>query len=164
MATLCLRGVWQKKTKNNGFVSYCPRSSPKPISGPKIIISIQFWVPVPNLSLIGWKIKKLRKNLIFDGTSGKLESRNWKWCHIGTMFMTSLIFCCFEKFLAYTVYLPSFIVVRHQLAELTWEGFFAPPPSIGVSWIPFKIGLKDASISKNIKCGPHSSHSARWIE
>ena len=58
------------------FVSYCPKSSLKPLFEPKIRIGTQFWVPVPNLGLIGWEIKKLRKNLIFDGTSGKLESRN----------------------------------------------------------------------------------------
>ena len=29
---------------------------------------------------------------------------------------------CFEKFLAYTLFLPSFIVVRPQMAELNWEG------------------------------------------
>ena len=43
--------------------------------------------------------------------------------------MTSLIFLgCFEKFLDYTVFLPSFIVVRHQMAELTWGAFCPPPP------------------------------------
>ena len=50
--------------------------------------------------------------------------------------MTSL-FCCFEKFLAYTLFLPSFIVVRHQMAELNWGGFLPPPPV----QTPSKIGL-----------------------
>ena len=60
------------------------------------------------------------------------------------MLMTSLIFCCFERFLAYTLFLPSLTVVRHQTAELNWGGreVFAPPPSIiGVSQNPSKIGL-----------------------
>ena len=36
---------------------------------------------------------------------------------------------CFEKLLAYAVFLQSFIVVRHQMAELTWgEGAFLPSP------------------------------------
>ena len=29
-------------------------------------------------------------------------------------------FCCFEKFLAYTLFLPRFIVVKYQIAELSW--------------------------------------------
>ena len=38
------------------------------------------------------------------------------------------IFCCFEKFLAYTLFLLSFIVVRHQMAELNGGGGdFCPP-------------------------------------
>ena len=37
--------------------------------------------------------------------------------------MTSLILCCFEKFLAYTLFLPSFIAVRRQMAELNWGAF-----------------------------------------
>ena len=85
-------------------------------------------------------MEKLRKNLISDRTSGlKLE-------------MTSssdnaydvTIFCCFETLLAYTLFLPSFIVVRPQMAELNrWGGgLFAPSPSIiGVSRTPSKIGL-----------------------
>ena len=41
------------------FLSYCLKSSPKPLFEPKIRISIQLWIPVQNLSLIGWEIKKL---------------------------------------------------------------------------------------------------------
>ena len=53
------------------------------------------------------------------------------------------IFCCFEQFLAYTVFLLSFIVVRHQMTELNWGGaLLRPHPIIGVSRTPFKIGLK----------------------
>ena len=37
-------------------------------------------------------------------------------------------FCCFEKFLAYTLFLPGFIVVRHQMAELNWGGGGLPYP------------------------------------
>ena len=45
-------------------------------------------------------------------------------------------FGCFEKILDYTVFLPSFTVVRHQMAELIW-GLFAPFQYRGSS----KIGL-----------------------
>ena len=58
--------------------------------------------------------------------------------------MTSLIFGCVEKFLTYTVFLPSFIVVRHQMAELTWGAFLPLTPSnIGCARTPSKIGLKN---------------------
>ena len=36
-------------------------------------------------------------------------------------------FCCFEKFFSNIVFLPSFIVVRHQMAELTWGAFLHGP-------------------------------------
>ena len=49
------------------FVSDCPKSSPKPLFEPKIRISLQFWIPVSNLSLIR---SDYGKNLMFDGTSG----------------------------------------------------------------------------------------------
>ena len=121
------------------FMSYCPKSSPKPLFEPRIRISIQFWALVPNLSLIGWEIKKLRKNLIFDGTSGKLEMTSY----LDNAYDITNFFGCFEKFLAYTVFLPSFIVVRHQIAELTWGGGgFAPTSNIGVARTPSKIGLR----------------------
>ena len=42
------------------------------------------------------------------------------------MLMTSPIFWWFEKFLAYTLFLRSFIVVRPQMAKLNWA--FCPPP------------------------------------
>ena len=51
------------------FVSYRPKSSPKPLFDPQIRISIQFWIFVENVSLICREIKKLQKNFIFDGTS-----------------------------------------------------------------------------------------------
>ena len=69
------------------------------------------------------------KNLIFDGTSGlksvlKLEMTSY------SDNAYEVTFCCFEKFLAYTLFLPSFIVVRHQMAELNQggEGFLLPHP------------------------------------
>ena len=51
--------------------------------------------------------------------------------------------CCFEKFLAYTLFLPNFIVVRHQTAELNLGegGLFCSPSIIRVSRTPSKIGL-----------------------
>ena len=64
------------------------------------------------------------------------------------MLMTSLIFGCFEKFLAYTIYLPSFIVVRYQMAELNWEASPPPPSIMGVSRTPSKIGLKIGFLSR----------------
>ena len=45
------------------------------------------------------------------------------------------LFCCFEKFLAYTLFLPNFIVVRHQMVELN-QGAFLPPPPIHIRGIP----------------------------
>ena len=63
------------------------------------------------------------------------------------MFLTSLFFGCFEKFLADILFLPSFIVVRHQMGELKGGSAFCPSLSIiGVSRILFKIGLIYASI------------------
>ena len=42
--------------------------------------------------------------------------------------VTNFCCCCFEQFLAYTLFLPSFIVVRHQKVELNWGGgLFCPP-------------------------------------
>ena len=55
------------------FVPYCPKLSLKPFFKPEILINIQFWVPALNLSLIDQETKKLRKNLIFDGTSVKIR-------------------------------------------------------------------------------------------
>ena len=56
--------------------------------------------------------------------------------------MTSLIsFVCFEEFLAYTVFLPSSMVVIHQMAELTW-GVGAFLSNIGVAQTLSKIELK----------------------
>ena len=57
------------------------------------------------------------------------------------MLMTSVFFDCFEKSLAYTESLPSFIVVRRQMEELICGGFFAPPSNIGCAQTPSKIGL-----------------------
>ena len=51
-------------------------------------------------------------------------------------------FGCFEKFLAYTIFLPSFIVVRHQMAELTWGGgFFALPVQNRVKYMYMCLGM-----------------------
>ena len=67
-------------------------------------------------------MKKFRKNLIFDGTSGlnwvlKLEMRSYS-----DNAYDVTILCCFEKLLAYTLFLPSCIAVRDQMAELNWGG------------------------------------------
>ena len=84
----------------------------------------------------------LRKNLIFDGKSGlKLEMTSYS----DNAYDVTHFFYCFEKFLAYTLFVPSFIVVRHQMAELNWgEGFLPPPPPVHYRGIlnPSKIGLR----------------------
>ena len=109
------------------FVSCCPKSSPKPLFEPTIRISIEFWIHVSNLSSIHQEINKLRKNLIFDGTSGlKLEKTSYSDnAYDVTRFLL------FWQVLAYTLFLRSFIVVRPQMAKLNWEAFCPPPlPSI----------------------------------
>ena len=82
---------------------------------------------MPNLSLIGGEIKKLWKTSFFDGKSGlKLEMTSLS----GNAYDVTNFFFGFEKFLAFTLFLSSFIVVRHQMAELNWGtgggGLFAP--------------------------------------
>ena len=88
------------------------------------------------MSLICGEIIKLRKNLIIDGTSGlKLELTS---CSYNAYHVTN--FCCFEKFLAYTLFLPSLNGVKPQMAELNW---WLPPLSIiGVSRTQSNIGLR----------------------
>ena len=46
------------------------------------------------------------------------------------------LFCCFKKFLVYTLFLPSFIVVRHQMVELNWGGGLLAPPVVHKRGIP----------------------------
>ena len=54
-------------------------------------------------------------NLIFDGTSGlKLEMTSYA----DNTYDVTNPSCCFETFVLYTLFLSSFIVVRHQMAEL----------------------------------------------
>ena len=75
-------------------------------------------------------MKKLRKNLNFDGTSGlRLEIMSYS----DSAYDVTNIFCCFEKFLAYTPFLLSFVVFGHRVAESNWGGwgFFAPPRPCG---------------------------------
>ena len=140
------------------FVSYSPKSSPKPLFEPEIRISVEFWIPVPNLSLIGWEIRKLQKNLVFDGTSGlnsvlKLEMTLYS----DNAYDITNLFCCFENFLTCTLFLSSFIVVRHQKVELNWGGGVAPLSIIGVSRTLSKIGLISSIIS--LLSGKHKSSS-----
>ena len=71
--------------------------------------------------------KKLQKKLIFDGTSGKIrEPKLEMTSYSDNGFDVTDFFGCFEKFLAYAVFLPGFVVVRHQMAKLTWG--VAPRP------------------------------------
>ena len=70
--------------------------------------------PCAKFELNWLRNKKLWKNLIFDGTSGlKLKMTSYS---DNAYDVTN--FCCFEKFLAFALFPPSFIVVRHQMAEL----------------------------------------------
>ena len=58
--------------------------------------------------------RKLRKNLIFDGTSGKIrESKLEMTSQSDSAYDITNLFDCFENFLTCTTFLPSFIVVRH---------------------------------------------------
>ena len=76
------------------------------------------------------------ENLIFDITSSlKLEMTSYS---DNAYDVTN--FWCFEKFMAYTLFLRSFIVVRPQMATLNW-GLFAPQSILGVSRTPSKIQL-----------------------
>ena len=110
------------------LVSYCPKSSPKPLFEPAIRISIQFLSPCTKFELNWLRNKKVTKNLIFDGTSGKIREPKLEMTSYSDNAYDGTIFCCFEKFLAYTGFLPSFVVFRHQMAELTWGGAFLPSP------------------------------------
>ena len=56
-------------------------------------------------------------------------------------------FNCFEKFFAFTLFLSSFIIVRHQMAELSrGEGGL---PLTGISWTSSKIELKVPILIRN---------------
>ena len=76
--------------------------------------------PCTKFELNWLRNRKVTKNFIFDGKSGnirepKLEMTSYSYNgHDVTNFWG-----CLKKFLVYTVFLPSFIVVRHQMAELT---------------------------------------------
>ena len=50
-------------------------------------------------------------------SSLKLEMTSYSDCYDVTNF------CCFENFLGHTLFLPSFIVVKPQIAELNWGDF-----------------------------------------
>ena len=109
------------------FVSYSPKSSPK-----------QFLSQNKNQHLIlnlcakfelNWlRNKTLQKNLIFDGSSGLNSVMKFEMVSYSNNAYDVAIFCrccCFEKFLTYTLFLPSLIVVRNQKVELNWGG--CPP-------------------------------------
>ena len=96
---------------------------------------------------LNWsRMKKVRENLIFDGES-KLEIMSYS----DNAYDVTNFFGCFETFLAYSVFLASFIVLRHQLAELTWgKGAFCLPLSnIGCAQTPSKTGLSALFCSDN---------------
>ena len=68
--------------------------------------------------------KSYERNLIFNGT--RVEIAEPKSSYLDNANEVTNFFGCLETFLACTVFLPSFIVDRHQMAELTW-GKGAPP-------------------------------------
>ena len=127
---------------------------------------------MPNLSLIGRKIKKLQKNLIFDGTNRlnsvlKLEMRSYS---DNAYDVTYFFYCCFEKFLTYTLFLPSFIVVRHQMAEFKlgapvhYRGFPDPVQNrikmAQDEFTPlFQVFLYVEVVRQKISQGPHADMS-----
>ena len=88
-------------------------------------------------------MKNLQKNFIFDGTSVKIRERKLEMTsYLDNAYDVTNFFGCFEKFLAYAVFLPSFIVVRHQMAELTLRGSFLSPIQYRVrARTPSKIRL-----------------------
>ena len=68
---------------------------------------------------------------------------NYKWCHIQTMLMTSLIFCFFWKVLSLCSIPTKFHCCQtpNGRVKLGGGGLFAPPSIIGVSGTLSKIGL-----------------------
>ena len=55
--------------------------------------------------------------------------------HLDDSYDVTNDFCCFEKFLANALFLPSFIAVRWQMAKLD-IGEGAPPTKRGLTWTP----------------------------
>ena len=80
----------------------------------------------------------MQRNFIFNGTSGKIgESKLQMTSYSDNVYDVTNFLGCFAKFLTYTVFLPSFIFVRHQMAELTLGGFC----HLGYAQTPSKIRL-----------------------
>ena len=75
-------------------------------------------------------MKKLQKNLIFDGTSGLNSVLKLEMTSYSDNAYDVTNFCSFEKFLAYTLFPTSFIVVKHEMAELNWGGGLCAPRSL----------------------------------
>ena len=130
MTTLFLGDVWPKSgRKIIVFVSHCPKSSSKPLFDPKIRLGIQFWIPVPNLSLTGWEIKKLQKNLILDGTSGlnsglKLEMTSYS----DNAYDVTNFVLLFWKVLGLYSILTKFHCCQTPRGRVKRRGFLPPPP------------------------------------
>ena len=86
---------------------------------------------MPNLSLTGREIKKLRKPYFRWNERAELGSEIRRdntydnaydnVCDSDNDYdVTNFLF--YEKFLAYALFIPSFIVVRHQMVEFNWGG------------------------------------------
>ena len=99
--------------------------------------------PCTKFELNWLRNKKLQRNLIFDGMSGKIrEPMQETTSYLDNSYNVTNCFGCFEKFLAYTY---SFQV--SLLSDTKWQSYpggrlFCPPSNIGVSQTLSKIGLK----------------------
>ena len=83
--------------------------------------------PCTKFELKWLRNKTVMKNLIFDEMSGKIrEPKLEMTSYSDNAYDVTNFFGCFEKFLVYTVFLPSFIVLRYQNGKVNLGGFFAP--------------------------------------
>ena len=114
----------------------------KPLFEPVLWISIQFWVPVPNLSLIGKEIKKLRRNLIFYETSDKIREPKLVMASYSDNGYDITIFWLFWKVFGLYCIPTTFHCCQTPNGRVNVGGrAFLPPPNIGVSWTPSKERL-----------------------
>ena len=50
-------------------------------------------------------------------------------------------FAKFEKFIAHSIIIPSFMTIGSQMSELDWGAFLPPSYKIGCQNTPYKLGL-----------------------
>ena len=110
------------------FVSYCPKSSPTPL----FLSQNKNQHPILSLCTkfeLNWlRNKKVTKKPHFRWNEWEIREPELEMMSYLDNAYDVTDFCCFEKFLAYTLFSPSFIVVRHQIAGLTLGEGFLPPP------------------------------------